>query len=624
MATPLEDLKKMQNSNHLNIEDWKLLKQIATSKQHSFRPCSCNKPVPLSKIQFTLDSAQNYNSPHPASSLGKIYNRFKCSSHAYGCKQSFSPVAMLTIYQEGMEFLNQPSTQASSLKRSRSLSPPILTQQPSTTATSATSSATSPCMNVTPACDSITSASHIAKRPNPELEPPSSLSQESTISHKLDTLTDLFERSLAQSNDRYERSTYNFEKVISTLENVTEKNLALEKEIQLLTSKLIEIEAKVCTLETTLPATHVIPPALSPSAQAPFRAQNPSDSSLSRPSTTTSIFPAPAESTPTTWAAVAASDNLLRQKAKNSINNEQRVQGITALKTLALTKEKSRTNLTTALYVGGFEFQKLSLIWKALRAARFQISRIVEIQWIGKTVLEIVVASDYHTQFASELIATNSFRILKFDPSSHSKAISTAQSETAMRCFAIRIVKNSLFGRTDASKNHFQRVGREASLKNPQLKAIISEEWNRGLATKNAEIISLETTLQNFQNSSPATDDVIATAERLLALSPGHPLAIQLMDSSLTSAREANETRTSTNSCNISSPPASASTASAQTTDDSIMIADDETNACDPNSFEGKSNNSLPHGAALPAAGHTPARSAGDGERNISPVTSDC
>ena len=52
------------------------------------------------------------------------------------------------------------------------------------------------------------------------------------------------------------------------------------------------------------------------------------------------------------------------------------------------------------------------------------------------------------------------------------------------------------------------------------------------------------------------------------------------------------------------------------------MIADDETHACDANSFEEKSNNSLPHGAALPAAGPTPARSAGDGERNISPVTS--
>ena len=556
MATPLEELKKMQNSNHLTIDDWKLLKDIATSKQHTFRPCNCNKPVPASKIQFTLDSSQNYNSPHAASTLGKVYNRFKCSSSAYGCKQSFSPVHMLTVYQEGMAYLKEPSSQLSGLKRSRSQSPPFLTQPLSSSSQSTRECATSSTANSTQATQ--------APPVTPATQAPSVALHDLTISFKLDTITNLFEKFLTQSNERYERSLSNFEKVISTLDHVTEKNLALEKTIQTLTSKLNQIEAKVLTLETISPSIHV--PA-SPPLEAQYCEQTTSANASPPQPISNHNTPLENPSKSTSWAAIAAgaktplNQNNLRQKAKQSINTEQRMEGITALKTLALPDRtlKTRPHLsqTTALYIGGFEFQKLSVIWKALRAARFQTSRIVELQWIGKTVLEVVVASDYYTQFASEIAATNSFRILKFDPSTHSKATTLAQSETALRCFAVRIVKNSLFGRTDALKNHFQRVGREASIKNPQLKVIISEEWNRALATKNAEIASLEAILQQMQNSLPTADDVTTVAERLLALSPGHSLAIQLMENALSTSREAKKPRTSTNLCNITSPPAS-------------------------------------------------------------------
>ena len=535
MTTPLEELKKMQNSNHLTLDDWKLLKDIATTKQHTFRPCNCNKPIPASKIQFTLDSSQNYNSPHAASTLGKVYNRFKCSSSAYGCKSSFSPVYMLTIYQEGMAFLKEPSTQHSGLKRSRSQSPPFLTQPLSSTNRSARESATSSTASSTPATQ--------APPVTPATQAPSVAPHDLTISNKLDTLTNLFEKSLTQSNQRYERSLSNFEKVISTLDHVTEKNLALEKTIQTLTSKLNQIEAKVLTLETLPPPIHV--PA-SPPLEAPY-CEQPTSTNASFPKPTSNPeSPLENSSKSTSWAAIAAgaktslNQNNLRQKAKQSINTEQRVEGIIALKTLALPDRtlKTRPHLsqTTALYIGGFEFQKLSVIWKALRAARFQISRIVEIQWIGKTILEVVVSSDYYTQFASEIAATNSFRILKFDPSTHSKATTPAQSETAMRCFAVRIIKNILFGRTEASRNHFQRIGNEASRKCSQMKELLTTEWDRGLAAKNDEVTSLENELRDAQDNSPTTDAINA-AERLLILSPEHPLAMKILDAALTTSQ---------------------------------------------------------------------------------------
>jgi hypothetical protein len=217
-------------------------------------------------------------------------------------------------------------------------------------------------------------------------------------------------------------------------------------------------------------------------------------------------------------------------KASESISSLTRSAGISALQKLASPKIRSKPqiNSTTAIYIGGFAFQKLRNVWAALKEARFQISRIVEIQWIGKTVLEFIVAQDYELQFVSEMKATNSFKILKFDPTSNSRAISAEQSETAMRSFAVRCVKNIIFGSSSILRNHFKKVADKAVESNTALKVFLDVEYKRAIDARDVEIAAIEASLNviNPEFSSEHLKD----ARRLLVLSPGHDLAKQVLD----------------------------------------------------------------------------------------------
>jgi hypothetical protein len=225
-------------------------------------------------------------------------------------------------------------------------------------------------------------------------------------------------------------------------------------------------------------------------------------------------------------------------------------------------------------------------------------------------VLEVIVASNYHTQFASEIAATNSFRIIKFDPSTHSKATTPAQSEVAMRSFAIRIIKNILFGRSDASKKHFQRIADEASSKNDRLKEMLTVEYERGIATRNAEIASLEDELHDLRDTTP-TIDMISTAERLLTLYPRHPLASHIMNNAHQShfaAKNANEPHTNPNPNTLNN---SMSTSKLTTTSDAAIptatLSDNEFIIFDSMDEDDDSDKKRSQEAALCVVGQTTA-----------------
>ena len=99
MTSSIEALKNMSDSNPLKKEDWVLLTKIATSLQHTFRPCLCEFSNKHGSIFFTKDSKTTYSNPnHSAYGLGPVYNRFKCT--ATGCNQSFAPVLMLIRFKE--------------------------------------------------------------------------------------------------------------------------------------------------------------------------------------------------------------------------------------------------------------------------------------------------------------------------------------------------------------------------------------------------------------------------------------------------------------------------------------------------------------------------------------------
>ena len=204
---------------------------------------------------------------------------------------------------------------------------------------------------------------------------------------------------------------------------------------------------------------------------------------------------------------------------------------MSALAALAVPRQSTRRRIseTSAVYIGGFAFQKLRNIWAALKEARFQVSRIVEIQWIGKTVLEFIVAQDYELQFVSELKTTNTYRVLNFDPTSNTRATSKEQAETAMRSFAVRCAKNVISGRDGPLRDHFTNLAEKAAHSNEQLKAILEIEFSRARAAREAEIQDIEGVLAvSDEEYSP---EKIQCAKRLMFLVPTHPLAMQVLAS---------------------------------------------------------------------------------------------
>ena len=202
------------------------------------------------------------------------------------------------------------------------------------------------------------------------------------------------------------------------------------------------------------------------------------------------------------WATIAKSSqntnsSLANAKARENLIKQKRTKLISNLSKLAKPRLNSQTE-TKSIYVGGFDFVKLRVIWKALYEAKFQTSRIVNIQWIGRTVVDIVVTSDYHLQFVSELSQNRQFRILNFNPSYNSKAISPEANETAMRKFSIRCIKNILnTSNSTMCINHFKSLADQYCRGNPDLSKIFDEEWNRA-----QEALSTQTQLRSDKISN--------------------------------------------------------------------------------------------------------------------------
>lgn len=207
-----------------------------------------------------------------------------------------------------------------------------------------------------------------------------------------------------------------------------------------------------------------------------------------------------------TWASIAKAPPSLQpklayQKANQTIRSNQRNDLVSKLSTVAKPRKPSSVT-TQSVYVAGFEFLKIRDIWNALFNARFQVSRIINIQWIGKTVLDIVVAEDYQLQFVSELTLNKSFRILNFDPSTNSKAQNPAQQETSMRAFAVRCIKNITNpSNSDACVNHFKAMSENYCQRNQELSKIFNEEW---IKSKSSLPLTGESTTSTSSTTLPS------------------------------------------------------------------------------------------------------------------------
>jgi hypothetical protein len=101
-----------------------------------------------------------------------------------------------------------------------------------------------------------------------------------------------------------------------------------------------------------------------------------------------------------------------------------------------------KDNNCRLFYIQGFNFLKISKIKELLFAARFHMSKIKSIQWIGRTVLEVVVEEQYSSLFKKHIEDTHVLSVLsKFDARKHNKVLTPEAQAMAQDRFASRIGK---------------------------------------------------------------------------------------------------------------------------------------------------------------------------------------
>ena len=460
----LEELQQMGDSNSLNRKDWILFKSVYLSKRGSFQLCSCSL-TKSSQFYYNLDAKKTFKAPHPAHELGEIHTRFKCSARL--CNQTFSAKDFLIAY-----LTSKKKTALGKRTREATVSP--------TPAKSFKDTLDWSEMDIDDD-NSPTPTQFLGTQP---------VSDTVNLESILDMLTDFRRETVLSQSKQHSK----IDSLVSLLDSVVNRNIELEKKIE-------QLSQRISTLESGTPST-----------QSP----NPS------------VMPPPAmnivNQTSASWATIARLPPPVAQE--KAIRNSQlptRSEGFAALKSLArkpTPRVRNEVQDTAVVYVAGFEFQKYGAIWKALRLAKFQTSRIHNMQWIGKTILEFVVSDDYETQFTSE-IQVAGFNIRSFDASKNVNATSSEQALLAKKTFVVRCVKNIVFSTSITTRNHFRKVADAACAADEETKMIFEKEYDIAITTRNDNIATL---VDSLELGDLSEDDYAKTIWRLSVLDSDHLL----------------------------------------------------------------------------------------------------
>jgi hypothetical protein len=561
-TTSLEMLKTAKNNSILTRDDWIMLKEIYSTKQSLFRPCDCAY-VNKTSVHFTIEASKTFYTPHPAAGLGDLKTTFKCN----GCKKSFNSVTMLIKYYESVSPNSTYSTNSTHATSSNSTHATSSNSTHATipNSTHATISNSTHDINSISTHDTIPNSTHDTipnsttnpnstpislKRPR-VVSPPTELTQQlfdtteqpmlwsdsvspemlslSSNNHfevKLDRLASMFLEFQTQSLQKQESTQNMFDRMMTSIDTLLSRNEKLEDRIENLQSRLKNTEEILASREPTL-TTSTTSNVIDTTSITMEIASSSSASAVT------------IENQPS-WAIIAKSSpidrhHLAQQKAKVTISRPERLEGFQALTLLTCKtkrvpqKRKLEIGKTKALYFSGFEFQKLSTIWNALKKAWFKTSLIASIQWVGKTVLEFIIATDYEDEFSSELTSNKklNFKIIKFDPTQNLKATTLEQSEYAMKAFVVRCVKNIFLSSNLVARHHFELLAEKSCNLNPNLKSIFDVEF---LQCKN-ELEKETTDLINKLSQLGAEDDsdYLISIQRLRLLQPTHPLVLHYL-----------------------------------------------------------------------------------------------
>ena len=512
MVTHLERLKKVSDSGSLDREDWLLLQKIISQEQSTLKPCLCQNPCKPGSVMFSKDMKKTFsNRNHAAYGLGEVYIRFKCT--AEGCNTSFSAMTLLIRYHE------RNQAKQTSLGIKRKLSP-----NTDTPISDSNSNLWSDCVEGLPL-----SSQPSAPTQNTDAQE-SQPTQQSQSQSFLVTQLPQYDSQESRSVTHQSRPLTQASQRLASQESINQAILAtlgdLVNQIQQLNSRIAVLEKHSSSPSTDGSTGNTVPLTSQRSTSGTaLTSSQPSSSNV------------PAQNT--TWASVvSASPSVALQKARVNSQLPARIDGFKALRDLSKKTTRPSRVLnasTTAIYVSGFEFEKYGKIWKALRTARFQTSRIPSLQWIGKTVLEFIVLDTYATQFSSE-IQVAGFKVLRdFNPARCNNTLSLEDAATIRRAFTIRCVKNIVFPSNPLACSHFERVFAKARSEDPRLGPLYDAEMQAATQEKASRIDALVS--QASASPSPSEEELKLIIKSLGALSPSHELVV-----AYDAARRANTT----------------------------------------------------------------------------------
>lgn len=357
-----------------------------------------------------------------------------------------------------------------------------------------------------------------------------SLQHNKDINDKLDKLANMFLDFQTNAIEKQESTQNMFDRMMVSIDTLLSRNEKLEQRIENLQSRLQVTEKKLATRQITASVSNEIDTGTSSSTTI----------------TTSSTNVVTTENQPS-WAYIAKSppmerQHLSAQKAQLTVSRPERLEGFQALSLLTCKtrrlppKRQLEIGKTKAIYFSGFEFQKLGTIWNALKKAWFKTSLIASIQWVGKTVLEFVIAIDYEDEFSSELTSNKNlnFKIIKFDPTQNLKATTLEQSQYAMKAFVVRCVKNIFLSSNLVARRHFELLAEKSCNLNPTLKSLYETEY---LQCKNE--IEKETNdliIKLSQLGAEEDSDYPTSIQRLRLLQPTHPLVTQYLQNKIDNA----------------------------------------------------------------------------------------
>ena len=467
-----EEIMNMTTTTSLNHEDWKFFKSIYKGCQTTVSICNCSNTRTAS-VKFQLEAIQQFPPSHPASGLGNLHTRFKCS--AYKCNKSAGAIGLLKAYLQSIKN-----------KRPR-------TESPSPTSTVTQENLRMDWNDFPMDLDNDASTEADFLPAAPETPAQSLETQHSPGNAQVDSSNQILSMLTSfrrETIDNQIRQSNRMTELIDLVATLTTKNQELE-------SKLAALTTRIANLEDTYVTTP--PQPLSPSLSSPQPV---------------------AQVVKTTWASVAAASPVARQKAIENSQLSHRQEGFTALKDL-LRKRAVPTAAdvkTSVVYVAGFEFAKYGILWKALRSARFQTSRIFSMQWIGKSILECVVAADYKVQFSAE-IEVAGCKIRDFDASKNVNAVSAEQVSLSKRNFIVRCIKNILFARNEIARNHFKKVADAACAADEEHRSIFENEF---AVAKQAKISMIQDLVEKIQSGDLEIQEYHKCLKELTDLDPQH------------------------------------------------------------------------------------------------------